>query len=290
MDADGLDSSTNISTSSVAGTKPIKKDDSAISNTRLRRFHISRNPLANPFEPGKSRKRTATASLTFKERKTRKADSGRVQKVDEIDTSVLEASKSEQVKPQKKPGLAARSQPAIQKNKSPNATPNPVSNSSPVPASINSSWDVNSAQLAAEMQAFTLQEIGKNIAEANKFQSEMEKPTRLTPRKNTPSKFKPKKPALRYKERHPEVVSDADVMDLDYESSAEDTDDESEYIIDTYIRIPAHTLESSDTPKNIGLLILDSQPDIDEFYLEEDSDEEEEDEEEDENGEFQGAF
>lgn len=286
MDVDGLGPSTNVSTSSFAGTKATQEDNS-LSNTRLRRFHMSRNPLANPFEPGKSRKRTATNSLTFKERKTRRADSsGKALKVDETDPSLLQASNSEQVRPQKKPGLAARSQLATQKNKSPSTTPNPVTNASTIPASKNTLWDVNSAKLAAEMQAFTLQEIGKNIAEANKFQSEMVAPTRLTPQKNTPSKFKPKKPALRYKERHPEVASVDDTMELDYESSAEDTDDESEYIIDTYIRIPAHTLESSDTLKNIGLLVLDSQPDIDEFYLEENDSDEEEDEEEDENGEF----
>lgn len=258
-------------------------------NTHIRRFHMSRNPLANPFEQGKSRKRTAKTSLTFKERKTRTESLGKTLKLDEADPSLLEAGKSEPVRPQKKPGLAARSQPAIQ-NKSPNNTTNAVSKPPPFLASINTPWDVNSAQLAAEMQAFTLQEIGKNIAEANKFQSEMEAPTRLTPRKNTPSKFKPKKPALRYKERHPEVASVPDAMELDYESSAEDTDDESEYIIDTYIRIPAHTLESSDTLKNIGLLVLDSQPDIDEFYLDENDSDEEEDEEEDENGEFLRDF
>ncbi len=49
--------------------------------------------------------------------------------------------------------------------------------------------------------------------------------------------------------------------------------------------MPADVLETEDVPKNIGFLILDSQPDIDEFYREEeDSDEEEDDLDEDENG------
>jgi hypothetical protein len=76
-------------------------------------------------------------------------------------------------------------------------------------------------------------------------------------------------------------------MDVDepHIGDADEGMDDGDYIIDTYVRIPADALETEEQSKNFGLLVLDSQPDIDEFYREEeDSDEEDDDEEEDENG------
>jgi hypothetical protein len=145
-------------------------------------------------------------------------------------------------------------------------------------------WDVTSERLAAEMQAYTLAEIGRTLAE--QAEKPEPKPTSSHAAKHSISKFKPKKPAMRYAERHPEEKAAHDtVMEVD-EPYIEDEDmDDGEYIIDTYVRIPAEALETEEHPKNFGLLVLDSQPDIDEFYREEeDTDEEEEDEEEDENG------
>lgn len=132
------------------------------------------------------------------------------------------------------------------------------------------------------MQAYTLQEIGRNIA-----QSEAERPVpnpASVARHGTSSKFKPKKPALRYAERHPSEKTDM-AMDVDEDFIEEESADESEYIIDTFVRIPAEALASSESPNKIGLLVLESQPDIDEFYKEDDeSEEEEDDDDEDENG------
>lgn len=191
---------------------------------------------------------------------------------------------------QKKPGLAARIQ-AVPVNDATKPPPVQAVKTDPsrdvqVPSGLMMPWDVNSAQLAAEMQAYTLQEIGRNIA-----QSEATKPGTRTPAidsRNTkpPSRFKPKKPALRYHERHPNGIHDGhDRMDTDDNFSDDEMDDDLEYIIDTYIRIPADSLESPDSQKNIGLLVLDSQPDIDKFYLQDsDSDEEEDEDDDDENG------
>jgi hypothetical protein len=156
-------------------------------------------------------------------------------------------------------------------------------------------WD-GSERLAAEMQAYTLDEIGRTLArqeeeaaaEANRLAALKEKYA-SSPVHKYSSKFKPKKPALRYAERHPGamVEHEHEAMDVDEPHiGAEDEDmDDGEYIIDTYVRIPADALETEEQPKNFGLLVLDSQPDIDEFYREEeDSEEEDDDEEEDENG------
>ena len=131
------------------------------------------------------------------------------------------------------------------------------------------------------MQAYTLQEIGRSIA-----QSEANKPK---PRSiATPTKFKPKKPALRYHERHPEQALNSAPGINSEESEIQDVemDDDADYVIDTYIRMPAYQLES-DTEDQFGLLVLDSQPDIDEFYKTQIEEEDEEDDfEEDENGNY----
>jgi hypothetical protein len=158
-------------------------------------------------------------------------------------------------------------------------------------------WDVSSERLTAEMQAYTLSEIGRTLAlQDEEAAAEASRLATLKAAKSAPSpqkyssKFKPKKPALRYAERHPreKAVSEHEAMEVDDAQIGDEDDedmDDGEYIIDTYVRIPADALETNDQPKNFGLLVLDSQPDIDEFYQEEtDSEEEDDDEEEDENG------
>jgi Transcription factor Iwr1 len=254
--------------------------------------------MQNPFESG-NRKRRASNSLTFMERRTRKPPSGAkgeaidLQPLSEI--SEAQSSQIEAPRPQKKPGLAARTN--GKDTPTPKASPklNPVVAPKTVqlPNGKTMPWDVNSVLLAAEMQAYTLQEIGRNIEKANKFQSSRDKQMASPVRKPTQSRFKPKKPALRYAERHPEEaarLNQVDTMDVDDLSSGDenlddDLDDDTDYIIDTYVRMPAAALQSSVSPRNFGLLILDSQPDIDEFYLDDqDSDVEGDEEDEDENG------
>jgi hypothetical protein len=157
-------------------------------------------------------------------------------------------------------------------------------------------WDVTDERLATEMQAYTMAEIGKNLAQT---EAETPKPKpRSQPLRGyihedaSHSKFEPKKPAQRYAGRHPEEKALHDTaMEVDEPyHEGEDLDDDSDYIIDTYVRIPAHAVES-EQQKNFSLLVLESQPDIDEFYREEeDSDEEADDEDEDENGNLYPLF
>jgi hypothetical protein len=85
-------------------------------------------------------------------------------------------------------------------------------------------WDVGSDRLAAEMQAYTLEEIGRTMArqeaesaaEASKIAALREKSAPSPLRKNS-SKLKPEKPALRYAERHPEEQpgKGQEAMDID---------------------------------------------------------------------------
>ena len=187
-------------------------------------------------------------------------------------------------RPRKKPGLASRSStPPVKATAPPRPNIAPLRNVR-LPSGAVIPWDVSSERLAAEMQAYTLEEISRTLAAQEPPKPEP-KPISSPASKQTTSRFKPKKPAMRYAERHPEEKPVGDTaMEID-EPFIEDEDVDGEYIIDTYVRIPAEALEVEEHQKNFGLLVLDSQPDIDEFYREEeDSDEEEEDEEEDENG------
>lgn len=135
------------------------------------------------------------------------------------------------------------------------------------------------------MQRYTLQEIGHSIAEADATTKPGGSPA-STPSKK-PSKFKPKVPKLRYHERHPEEFAHQH-SSMDVDEFIEDVDDESEYIIDTYIRVPVDAMElDTDTEKKFGFLVLDGQEDVDEFYsAETESDDDEDYDEEDENGQY----
>lgn len=258
-----------------------------------RRFHISRAATTSTSEQspaaGLRRKRGARDEPVFVERRVRPRTS------DELASQAVPVPPSlttppsdrrVQVRTQKKPGLAKRS--TAVKN---NASVQP-SQLSPAPPPVRQlripSGYADSDEFLGQMQAYTLQEIGHSIAESQAFGAKT--PTVTTPRKPQKSKFTPKKPALRYHERHPEQASKLDTTPIvdnnqPYEDHEDTDDDDAEYIIDTYVRVPAEAMGTETAPRDFGLLVLDSQPDIDEFYREhDDSDDEEEDEEEDENG------
>jgi hypothetical protein len=277
-----------------------------------RRFHMSRSgtPISTtPAVAGRQRK-DATVFIERKRCRSsdRKQQTPQPDEVAQLDVTKQDVPQQDQEKPgpgfaasqpedrpRKKPGLAARSStPPIR----PTSPPKPLAAPSRgvrLASGAMLPWD-GSERLAAEMQAYTLDEIGRTLArqeeeaaaEANRLAALKEK-SASSPVHKYSSKFKPKKPALRYVERHPEATMEHEheAMDVDEPHiGAEDEDmDDGEYIIDTYVRIPADALETEEQSKNFGLLVLDSQPDIDEFYREEeDSEEEDDDEEEDENG------
>ncbi|KAK6582208.1 hypothetical protein PZA11_004616 [Diplocarpon coronariae] len=272
---------------------------SPLAHPQARRFHIAR-PATNPNTFGRKRRAEPTV---FVERRIRprSADGGlgvappaqgpaTVRQQSERGKTAKSARNRGQdgqnstplrtePPPQKRPGIRARTSTAF-------VPPSPISGPAPLrnvimPSGSTMPWDVTSERLAAEMQAYTLQEIGKSLAE-----SEASRPAPISasfPR--SPSRFKPMRPAQRYAERHPEEKLGPSLQ-IDEEYADEEMDDDSEYIIDTYVRIPAEALKTEESGKSIGLLVLESQPDIDEFYREEeDSDEEEDDGDEDENAE-----
>ncbi|KAI9796658.1 MAG: hypothetical protein M1835_003454 [Candelina submexicana] len=148
-------------------------------------------------------------------------------------------------------------------------------------------WDYNSLQLAEQLQEVARQESSKQHS------------SQVSPKNVATTKLKtrPKKPALRYAERHPEesyASRTADPMDL-----SSDTGDDSDYVYDTYIRQPCEPLiagkdaymenaESEDVLQgNFGLLVItdQDQEEWEAFADNDDSDKDWNSEEEDENAE-----
>lgn len=294
-------------------------NESVASGDEPRRFHMSRADimLASSNYPthrsyrGIAKKRSAPA--LFVERKHKRLPSTKFQsiahglnvqtpqeetpRVSQPSASQAESqSQSDQmevdtatVKQRKKPGLARQAQ------QEGTATPK-----AELPSSMVDRWNVNLDQLTADMNAFALEQIGLNLQR----QEEEEKKRReraaaqrsriaaaASPAYSVPSptqsRFKPKAPAKRYAERHPEKVTktvDEDVMSPDGAASGTDEED---YIIETYVRVPASSINKRHiASKDMGLLVFDEEPDMEYFYGgNSDSEDEYAEDEDDENAE-----
>ncbi|RKF56468.1 hypothetical protein GcM3_195016 [Golovinomyces cichoracearum] len=149
-------------------------------------------------------------------------------------------------------------------------------------------WDVTSQDLIAKMQAYTLSEIAKNIA-ASEAECPPNKPNphettasiHLT--RSQPTRFKPKAPAQRYKDRQRNKLDLDTETDLENEYFEEAGGNDEDWVVETYLRMP---LENAEAEKclNFGFLVLESEAEIEEFYHI-DTDSEEDYEDEDENAE-----
>lgn len=212
-----------------------------------------------------------------------------------------------------------RQQPSITKIRlQPVSAVKPRKNSPAPPRRLVSSTPLAWNATAEEKQARTLAQIGLSMAAADAADA-ASKPTTATA---TPRKVLSHKDAEGYTRwspqagarRHPaadaaredaaiaraefasashphaaaQTASASGVIEKPGEDGVMDMDvdvDDGEYVVETYIRVPVEQLSLA-PPQSIGLLVLDSQPDIDDFY---DEDEESEsdvfDEEEDENAE-----
>ena len=181
----------------------------------------------------------------------------------------------------KRPGTARNQAPAPQ-TAGEKVKPN-------LPPSLLHRWTVDEDQFVREMEEFTLQEIGQNIARINEQSRAAPPATTQTPASPQGSKFKPKAPSKRYAERHPEVAAADEQAAKDVDMEVEDSDvDEDDYVIETYVRVPAATLGDAVPPETIGLLVFGTEQNVEFFYgNEEDSDDEWQEDEEDENGTFQ---
>ncbi|KAI1128540.1 hypothetical protein F5Y10DRAFT_240317 [Nemania abortiva] len=254
-----------------------------------RRFHMSRkdmlsaaSPYSGRFHGGISKKRATPAM--FVERKIKRISSKLLEKRHAANNTPATAAPSHtpaaeamevdvpEVRKFKKPGvaklLAARGNKAKDKPE--------------LPKSMTDRWSVNMEQLTLDMEAYAMQQIGLNLQKAEEEKREQERARISHP---STLKFKPKPPTQRYAERHPEEAQhgvDKEMVDADAESSDSDGD----YIIETYVRVPASSIGDHVPPQNVGLLVFDEEPDVEFFYGEDDESEDEwAEDEEDENAE-----
>lgn len=165
----------------------------------------------------------------------------------------------------KRPGVKSRSR-----------SPQPRT---PLPASAMSPHNQDMTKVAADMNDWVMREIGANL---DSMEQEKQKSER--------AKFKPKAPAKRYQDRHPGVApatpqpAEADTAMSDI---SDPDDDDDEWVIDEYVRIPAHAMTVGVAPTDVGLLVLDGKEDNNLFFgPERDEDDDLDDDEDDENGTF----
>ncbi|KAI5465733.1 hypothetical protein BGZ63DRAFT_411237 [Mariannaea sp. PMI_226] len=249
-----------------------------------RRFHISKKMMmsnggavsgSGPF------KRTRYGPAVFVERSKAKATqrasrslalrtppSGHIDNATEPANMVVDPPVDE--RRLKKPTVKSRSR-----------SPQDPSRRTPLPASFMQPHSQDMAKVAADMNDWVMREIGANL---NDMEQE---------RRSEKTRFKPKAPAKRYQERHPELeVSPAQTqqsseVEIDTPmSDVSDMEDDDDWVIDEYVRIPAHAMTVNVAPTDVGVLVLDGEEDTNLFFgPDRDEDDELDEDDEDENAE-----
>lgn len=140
-------------------------------------------------------------------------------------------------------------------------------------------------KIAADMNEWVMREVGAGL------QSQEAERIKEAKTPVSPSRFKPKAPAKRYHERHPEVPAPGTVpMDVEgdtnmTDASEEEDGDDDDWVIEEYIRIPANSVAMDVAPTDVGFLVLDGEEESLLFFgPQNDDDEDWNEDEEDENG------
>ncbi|KAF6818979.1 hypothetical protein CSOJ01_01636 [Colletotrichum sojae] len=247
-----------------------------------RRFHMSRSAMSSPsgstiLRTSGVSKRGRYGTAVFVERGKKKAakrlsaalESAR-NSPEAPDVASTDVDMADDRQPAPKKPLAKRPPRA--------AAADVDSQRKPMPA-VAPTDDMN--KIAADMDQWVLHEIGLNL-------KSMEQQTR-PPTAASPSRFKPKAPAKRFAERHPDVARELDGSNRDEamadagEAEEEDESDD-DYVIEVYELAPSKPLLANVPPEEIGVLQFDSQEDLELFYGNEDDDSDYDDDE-DENAE-----
>ncbi|TQS38427.1 hypothetical protein Golomagni_01066, partial [Golovinomyces magnicellulatus] len=251
-----------------------------------RHFHLYRSATISESGPSINHcNRKRKADTVFVERKSRLVCKSKIrdeQNLSAVTQSIPEPTKDSTLQKNKKLETAACC-PTSATN-----FPSLLSlNNERFSSSNKKTWDVTSQDLIAKMQAYTLSEIAKNLT-ASEAERPSNKPNShettdsICLTRSQPTRFKPKAPAQRYKDRKGNKLdSDTDTnLENEYFEEAEGNDED--WVVETYLRMP---LENAEAEKcsNFGFLVLESEAEIEEFYHI-DTDSEEDYEDEDENG------
>lgn len=245
-----------------------------------RRFHLSRVDTPDRAAPGgrSGAKRSRFGSALFVERsgkrkKTAESDQAAGAQQEEAAPDV-EMEDAAPARVQKRPGAKSRVPPPS--TTAPATIPPPPR----LPPSLaRRQYDTTTEALSREMDSWALEHITHTLASQDDERARSYA---------TPTKYRPKAPVKRFAERHPEVVSpgregDAGDRDMDGDGGSETGDED--YVMETYVRVPAHTLKAPVPLEQLGVLVFDQGSDVEYFYgLEDDSEDEYLEDEEDSNG------
>ncbi|KAL7923859.1 hypothetical protein ACQKWADRAFT_30310 [Trichoderma austrokoningii] len=255
--------------------------------TEQRKFHVSRTMLAQaaavsgPTSPGCS-KQARRGPTIFVERTGRKKivpkssrqslvikDAQSIIAQDLEQDTLMGHDQPEKQRQLKRPGVTRRRDPSQE----PPAR-------APLPQSLAHRHDEDMDKITADMNQWVLNEIGANLHAMEVEKKQAEKP-----------KFRPKAPEKRYQERYPEAtapqaVSTPDTVDTPMADASEEEGDDEEWVIEEYVRVPAHSMGLDVLPSDVGLLVLNGEQESMLFYGSlEDEDEENDEDDEDENAE-----
>lgn len=251
----------------------------------IRRFHLSKEQSIEALA-ALSRKRRGGPAV-FVERSSKKSKPSPEPKTPRGREESSPVSPADEPAPADA-GAAAAAQPptAPQTYKRPGARARTAGKTSLPPSLLNRDQDVNMDELAREMEAFALTQIAANLSRIDADSAKAAARRANFESSPNKSRFRPKVPAQRWAERHPN--SDQTKTDgVDAASDHGDSTDDDDYVVETYERVPASRLRDQAVPPHrVGLLVFDNEPErVDFFYGNEDesSDEFPEDEE-DENG------
>jgi hypothetical protein len=131
-------------------------------------------------------------------------------------------------------------------------------------------------KITADMNQWVLNEIGANLHAMEVERKQAEKP-----------RFRPKAPEKRYQERHPEVATAPveESVDTPMADASEEEGDDEDWIIEEYVRIPAHSMGLNVLPSDVGILVLNGEEENMLFYgPPQDEEDEYAEDDEDENG------
>ncbi|GFP53969.1 hypothetical protein ACSS6W_001607 [Trichoderma asperelloides] len=255
--------------------------------TEQRKFHVSRAMLAQasatpgPTSPGYS-KQVRFGPTIFVERTGRKKIIPKSSRQSLVikDAQAIIAQNLEQdalmshnqpieQRHLKKPGVAKRRDPSQE----PPAR-------APLPQSLTHRHTEDMDKITADMNQWVLNEIGANLHAMEVEKKQAERP-----------KFRPRAPEKRYQERHPEAaapqtVSTEDTVDTPMADASEEEGDGEEWVIEEYVRVPAHSMGLDVLPSDVGILVLNGEQESMLFYgSPEDEDEDNDEDDEDENAE-----
>ncbi|KID80016.1 uncharacterized protein G6M90_00g013680 [Metarhizium brunneum] len=230
--------------------KPAQPSETTPRPLEPRRFHMSKSMLAKRAAQGPDSgvsKKTRYGPAVFVEstrkrrvpRRSLAASQLPMQLENELHRAEQNSGSDIERRQLKRPGVTNKSRDT--------ASQNVIPTRDPLPDSLMNRHNEDMDKIANDMNAWVLNELGANL-------HSMEQD-------NRPLRFKPKSPAKRFHERHPELAppqssgtsTDTTVSDLS------DEGDDDDWVIEEYVRIPANSVALDAGPADVGILVLEDE-------------------------------